>query len=80
MWAGHVHDYSVWTDLIAPFCGNKAMSHLGKDKARVEVPTVKTLSLHKRRKGYVPFCDALLMFADYLILKEEAHRWPMRAV
>ena len=72
MWAGHVHDHSVWTDLIAPL-RKKALSHRGTE---VELVFEEALSDHQRRQAYVPFGNVLLKFALYLNSKKGAHRWP----
>ena len=40
---------------------------------------LETLGCTKLQKGYVPFGDVLLMFADYLNSKDEPHRWPVHA-
>ena len=75
MWAGHVHDHSVWADLIAPV-RNKVRRGL---PVKCELIWVETLGRTKLQKGYVPFGDVLLMFADYLNRKDEPHRWPVHA-
>ena len=71
MWAGHVHDYSVWADLIAPV-RNKA-------QVKCELHWEETTSRTKLQKGYAPFGDVLQRFADYLNSKDEPHRWPVHA-
>ena len=67
MWAGHVHDHSVWADLIAP---------VRNKKVTCELIWAETLDRTKRT-NLVPFGDVLLMFADYLNSKDEPHRWPV---
>ena len=71
MWAGHVHDHSVWADLVAP----------ERNKARVkcELLWAETLDRTKLQKGYVPFGDVIVMFDDYLNAKDKPHRWPVHA-
>ena len=74
MWAGHVHDHSVRADLIAPL-RNKVRSR--GHQVKCELIWARTLDPYKLQKGFVPFGDVLLMFADYLNSKDEPHRWPV---
>ena len=73
MWAGHVHDHSVWADLIAPVRNKVRRGH----QVTCELIWAETLDRTKLQKGCVPFGDVILMFADYLNSKDEPHRWPV---
>ena len=66
MWPGHVHDHSVWANLIAP--------QRLQARVKCELTWAKTLG----RRDLVPFGDILVLFAQFLNsnLKFEAHRWP----
>ena len=70
MWAGCVHDHSVWADLIAPlriqslFC------------PPCELVWAENLAC-ANPQNQVPFGDALLMFADYLDSEYKPHSWPV---
>ena len=68
MWAGHVHDHSVWADLIAP-----------RHKKVCALMWAGTLDPTRMQKGTAPFGDVLLKFADYLNSKDEPHMWPVHA-
>ena len=68
MWAGHVHDHSVWADLIAPL----------RNQARVTCELVWAENLAcANPQNQVPFGDVLLMFADYLNSEYKPHSWPV---
>ena len=73
MWAGHVHDHSIWASLIRPL-RNKVVHE--RDQ-RVDIPWDKSMSQTKREKGYVPFGNVLLRLEEYLDVVEKAHRWPV---
>ena len=73
MWAGHVHDYSVWADRIAPVRNKVLRGYQVKCELRWE----ETRSRTQLQKGYAPFGDAIVMFAEYLNLKDQPHRWPL---
>ena len=75
MWAGHVHDHSVWADLIAPV--RNKVPQMAQRATMCELMWAETLDRTKLQKGFVPFGDVILMFADYLNSKDEPHRWPV---
>ena len=54
------------------------MSDMGW-KEKVAIPEAGALTSSQQKKGYVPFGDVLLKFADYLHSKDEPHRWPVHA-
>ena len=70
MWAGKVHDQSVWASLIAPL-RNRAllMEHNHRQCELVwEGFSCKT--------GLVPFGGVLHMFVAFLNATDRRHRWP----
>ena len=64
MWAGHVHDHSVWANLIAP----------QRDQAGVQAEL--TFGPTHGHRDLVPFGDVLVLFAQFLNSEHPAHRWP----
>ena len=67
MWAGHVHDYSVWAGLVAPVRNKRAKCDLHWHQTPGHTAAT------------VPFGDVLLKFADYLNSTDTPHRWPAHA-
>ena len=60
MWAGHVHDHSVWANLIAP------------QRPLAELIWAAT----PKHRDLVPFGDVLVLWAQFLNSAWPAHRWP----
>ena len=67
MWAGHVHDYSVWADLVAPVRNKRAKCELHWNQTPGHTAAT------------VPFGDVLVQFVDYLKSTDTPHRWPAHA-
>ena len=75
MWAGNVHDYSVWSDLIATL-RNEALTRLGRHLGTVQLG----MEDPQERKGdRVPCMEVLLKFTNYLNSTKAVRRWPMQA-
>ena len=64
MWAGHVHDHSVWANLIAP------------QRVQAGVQAELTWATIPGHRDLVPFGDVLVLFAQFLNSTFKEHRWP----
>ena len=77
MWASHVHDLSLWADLVA-----------SERAAECELLYLKSTGMpdrpwaQRQQRGHssnVPFGHALSMFGAYIDRTDTPHRWPTHA-
>ena len=73
MWAGHVHDHSVWANLIAP---QRVQAGVQAELTWATTPGYRGRGWTPGDRDLVPFGDVLSLFAQFLNSTFQAHWWP----
>ena len=76
MWAGHVHDHSVWAKLIAP---RRVQAGVQAELTWATTPGYRDLGWTPGHRNLLPFGDVLVLFAQFLNSTFQAHWWPRQS-